>query len=322
MQTINDANLDLMRAQWSLSGPIGQAKFLHCGQMRFMSDGRLVVQIHHTFEIWVFDLVAGRADRLVTVPVSITTTNRMKAWGALAVDRWGALGGVDDIFAAGWGAGMEHRFDKNGVRLPNYMAASPPKYPRSNQGPWDTVNAAGYPWLPAIDPRGALWAGDAATGTMQRITRRRPTDEAPPLRLDFERGEELWKSAQPDGKPPFALFYGTDGYSQLGYPLIDEIGAMTPAALDAQLGLTRYPAADANALRAYVRGLSTAARMLPDSEDDPIVNAQLQKIINQLTADLVAMTTKYNDCEAECAALKVKIANAQAALANAQTALA
>lgn len=152
-------------------------------------------------------------------------------WAWLDVDRWGNAGPRDGIYwCKSVGGGVDgdpgqDRFNEVYAWLPPDGGASKfifgddwEPYPNS----WGRNSETGpphYPWLVAVDPRGAVLVAGIGEHGVSRLRGRR-VDDPVPARYDpdYYDGEQTWIRGGVSGETAsFALRHGWDGHNLLGF---------------------------------------------------------------------------------------------------------
>lgn len=165
-----------------------------------------------------------------------------RGWAWLDVDRWGNSGPKDGIY---WCKSVGETIEGDGGSHFNEVYAwLPPDggtsrfifgddwnpYPEG-WGARDEANAPHYPWLIAVDPRGALLVGGFGTHGVSRLRVRRTND---PIPMPYhpgghEDGRWVWNSGAPWSYPgptggerfasrPASLRFGWNAHNYLGFP--------------------------------------------------------------------------------------------------------
>lgn len=152
-------------------------------------------------------------------------------WAWLDVDRWGNAGPKDGIYwCKSVGGGVDG--DPGQERYNEVFAWLPPDggqsrfifgddwepYPNS-WGRNDATGAPHYPWLVAVDPRGAVLIAGMGEHGVSRLRGRRVDDPVPSRYYpDYYEGEQDWNRGGISGAAAsFALKYGWDGHNLLGF---------------------------------------------------------------------------------------------------------
>jgi hypothetical protein len=164
-----------------------------------------------------------------------------RGWAWLDVDRWGNSGPKDGIY---WCKSVGEELDGDtGSHFNEVYAWLPPNggtsrfifgddwnpYPEG-WGARDAANAPHYPWLIAVDPRGAVLVGGFGTHGVSRLRARRNDDPVPPHYhpAGHEDGRFVWATGAPwiwPGPPggdrfpsrPASLKYGWNAHNYLGF---------------------------------------------------------------------------------------------------------
>jgi hypothetical protein len=164
-----------------------------------------------------------------------------RGWAWLDVDRWGNSGPKDGIY---WCKSVGEEIDGDtGSHFNEIYAWLPPEgggsrfifgddwnpYPEG-WGKRDAANAPHYPWLMAVDPRGAVLVGGFGTHGVSRLRVRRAQDPLPTRYHPdgHEDGRMTWASGAPwtwPGPPgaerfasrPASLRYGWNAHNYLGF---------------------------------------------------------------------------------------------------------
>lgn len=164
-----------------------------------------------------------------------------RGWAWMDVDRWGNSGPRNGIY---WCKSVGEEIDgDSGSHFNEVYAWLPPQggssrfifgddwnpYPEG-WGKRDAANAPHYPWLIAVDPRGAVLVGGFGTHGVSRLRARRTQDPIPSRYhpAGHEDGRMAWSSGAPwswpgpDGGERFAsrpasLRYGWNAHNYLGF---------------------------------------------------------------------------------------------------------
>jgi hypothetical protein len=150
-----------------------------------------------------------------------------RGWAWMDVDRWGNAGPKDGIYwckfvstipgelfneAYGWVP------PNGGTSMPLFTAETglyPDGWGRRTQ-----ANAPHYPWLVAVDPRGALLVAGGGEHGVSRLRKRRVDDPEPTA--NFWLGRPIWASGSPNDQPvasaSFAFKFGWGGHNYIGLP--------------------------------------------------------------------------------------------------------
>src|SRR6185503_8716171 len=164
-----------------------------------------------------------------------------RGWAWMDVDRWGNSGPQNGIY---WCKSVGEEIDGDtGSHFNEVYAWLPPEgggsrfifgddwnpYPEG-WGARDAANAPHYPWLIAVDPRGAVLVGGFGTHGVSRLRLRRANDPIPePYHpAGHEDGRWVWSSGAPwvypgpPGGERFAsrsasLRYGWNAHNYLGF---------------------------------------------------------------------------------------------------------
>jgi hypothetical protein len=150
-------------------------------------------------------------------------------WAWLDVDRWGVTGPKDGIY---WLKFVGENIDgESGRRFNEVYAWVPPQggLSRFIFGPgWDPYpygwgrisesNGPHYPWLVAVDPRGALYIAGAGEHGVTRLRIRKASDPVVGDALAYMAGEFLWRTGEAIGGKSLAFKFGWNGHNMLGYP--------------------------------------------------------------------------------------------------------
>jgi hypothetical protein len=151
-----------------------------------------------------------------------------RGWAWLDVDRWGNSGPLNSIYWCGFqmstldGEIGNHTNEAYGW-LPASGGSSRWLFPSDwdpnpdGWGPRNNTDPPHYGWLVAVDPRGAVLLAGGGEHGVTRLRKRRAADPIPPDFFDYQRGKELWRSGGLDVGPSFALKFGSEAHSHLGY---------------------------------------------------------------------------------------------------------
>ena len=195
--------------------------------VRVDSRGRLIILELGYGLIRRIDPVTGETKRLGVVD------NKLEqfafGWAWLDVDRWGNSGPRDGIY---WCKSVGGTVDGSpGDRFNEVYAWLPPDGGSSrfifgdewdpHPNGWGRNNETGpphYPWLVAVDPRGALLVAGIGEHGVSRLRKRRADDPVPSRYFpDYWEGEQDWIRGGISGAfPSFALKHGWDGHNLLG----------------------------------------------------------------------------------------------------------
>lgn len=165
-----------------------------------------------------------------------------RGWAWLDVDRWGNAGPRNGIY---WCKSVGTEIDGGtGSHFNEVYAWLPAEggqsrfvfgddwnpYPEG-WGMRDAANAPHYPWLVAVDPRGAVLVGGFGAHGVSRLRVRRNDDPVPPVYhpAGHEDGRLVWATGAPwiwPGPPggaqfasrPASLKYGWNAHNYLGFP--------------------------------------------------------------------------------------------------------
>lgn len=237
--------------------------------IRVDSNGNLVLLELGFGSIRRLDPLLGTARLLGNVHQIFEEDYRGWAW--LDVDRWGNSGPRNGIYwCKAVGEGIE---GDGGAHYNEIYAWLPPDggesrfvfgehwnpYPEG-WGARDETNAPHYPWLVAVDPRGALLVGGFGTHGVSRVRVRRAGDPVPARYhpAGHEDGRFVWATGAPwiwPGPPgseryasrPASLKYGWNAHNYLGFAdawelrgdesdeqLLNYFEAAQPVRMDAQ----------------------------------------------------------------------------------------
>ncbi|HEX6160427.1 MAG TPA: hypothetical protein VF111_09705 [Thermoanaerobaculia bacterium] len=164
-----------------------------------------------------------------------------RGWAWLDVDRWGNSGPKDGIY---WCKSVGEEIEGDGgAHFNEVYAWLPPEggtsryvfgehwnpYP-AGWGAREATNPPHYPWLVAVDPRGAVLVGGFGTHGVSRVRARRADDPVPAQYhpAGHEDGRFVWASGAPwiyPGPPggaqfasrPASLKYGWNAHNYLGF---------------------------------------------------------------------------------------------------------
>ncbi|HEX7707627.1 MAG TPA: hypothetical protein VF701_14315, partial [Thermoanaerobaculia bacterium] len=211
--------------------------------IRVDSDGNLVLLELGFGSIRRIDPATGAATLLGDVHQIFGTggEDNYRGWAWLDVDRWGNSGPKNGIY---WCKAVGEEIDgDSGAHFNEIYAWLPPDggesrflfgehwnpYP-DGWGARDETNAPHYPWLVAVDPRGAVLVGGFGTHGVSRLRVRRPSDPVPAHYhpAGHEDGRFVWASGAPwiwPGPPasaryasrPASLKYGWNAHNYLGF---------------------------------------------------------------------------------------------------------
>ena len=98
----------------------------------------------------------------------------------------------------------------------------------------EAIGPPHYPWLVAVDPRGALLIAGMGEHGITRVRGRRSSDRSPDeLYPRYYEGQIQWRLGSPTGDTPsFSFKFGWDGHNYLGFP---DAWGLTGAETDQQL---------------------------------------------------------------------------------------
>ncbi len=159
-----------------------------------------------------------------------------RPWVWLDVDRWGNTGPRDGIyFASVVGSPIEGEPDIHFNEVFGWIGpqGGPARWvfgpdELANPDGWgahEHADAPHYPWLVAVDPRGALLTTGIGEHGISRLRLRRPTDPVPTNYNDYYAGDILWwrlinpwtKQDYSRGYPSLSLKFGWGGHNHLGF---------------------------------------------------------------------------------------------------------
>jgi len=188
----------------------------------------ICVRVTSTGELVVFDAGFAGIRRITTAGVAshITDTKPMNMgssdanrWGWLDVSRHGTCGPLDGVFwcrFTGGYAGMNEGWHWAPITGHDPAVTSPTifhadySWTPDGQGPKDASDPPHYPWMIAIDPRGAcLMAGSGEHGII-RVRKARVDDPPRDDTFDGTAVESLWQ------RTGLAVRYGLDGHNYIG----------------------------------------------------------------------------------------------------------
>jgi hypothetical protein len=216
------------RTQTRFETPAGTKPDIYRPQaIRVDSTGRIILLELGYGAIRRIDPVTFATTKLGEVRQKHTDGDRGWAW--IDVDRWGNSGPKDGIYWCMFvgesidGEPDERRFNEVYAWLPPNGGGSQfiaeRDWPDSpvGVGRRDFTILPHYPWLIAVDPRGAvLMAGAGAHGVV-RARMRRPTDPLPASQV-YARGRDLWIGVtNPSELRPQVMKFGYNGHGYLGY---------------------------------------------------------------------------------------------------------
>ena len=219
--------------------------------LRVDSEGRLILLELGYGAIRRLNPTNFVTTRLAEVRQKFTADDRGWAW--LDVDRWGAVGPRDGIY---WCASSLQfiegettgRFNEvyawvsptnTGSRFIFAESTLDERWP-DGWGPRDQCNPPHYPWLMAIDPRGAVLLAGLGEHGVCRLRRQRPAD--PQVRPEeeqfdgyYNRGQFSFTFGVPVGvtniaAPSLAAKFGFDAHNYLGTRDAYEFTPATPEA--------------------------------------------------------------------------------------------
>jgi hypothetical protein len=153
-----------------------------------------------------------------------------RGWAWLDVDRWGNTGPKDGIY---WCVFVGERIEgePDETRFNEVYAWLPPNgggsrfiigkgwdpYP-VGYGRRDATAAPHYPWLIAVDPRGAVLIAGAGNHGVSRLRVRRGSDPVPADYLQYQFAKEHWSGAKrPEESFSLAMKFGWGAHNYLGY---------------------------------------------------------------------------------------------------------
>jgi hypothetical protein len=150
----------------------------------------------------------------------------VRGWAWLDVDRWGNSGPRDGIYYGVFtSSGIEGEPDRHPNEVYGWI---PPEggSARSLFADWDPfpdgwgrinqTDPPHYPWLIAVDPRGAVLIAGSGEHGISRLRARRSTDPVPSNYFDYLAGEDLWMTGGASGVS-FAFKFGWGAHNYLGY---------------------------------------------------------------------------------------------------------
>ena len=260
------------------------------------------VRMFSTGELMVIDrgLNTLRAINLTTKTARVLDafgTTGLSAWVWGDVDRWGNAGKQDCVY---WGNAVsvgplpgneiEDRFNENyryacpDGTPPTWVFGSSMDWKPMGTGPVRDTRPPHYPWLMAVDPRGALIFGGIGSHGLTRLRVRRPTDPdlSPAVNaLAYKDLHGIWNTGArgtfhytvPPRLPPvppanpLSLWFGWNAHNYLGLP---DAWAVGPTTTDAEIDARfQWPAVIAQdppalaAMRSYVRLFRGRGDLLP-----------------------------------------------------------
>ena len=188
-----------------------------------------------TGETKLLGFIPGRYDRFVP------------GWAWLDVDRFGNSGPLDSIYwVQGVGSGPMESEGPNNLYHVNELFAWVPaegglsrwvvtRDDQSHPDGWGRLQQTDiphYPWLVAIDPRGAVFVSGMGEHGITRVRSRRQTDPFPTNLGEFGTSEYLWLKGEQVGGHSFSFKFGYGGHNYLGFP---DTWSLQPGVTDAEL---------------------------------------------------------------------------------------
>lgn len=196
--------------------------------IRVRSDGDLVLLEHGYGALRRINPATGVTTKIGEVQQKFRQFDRGWAW--FDIDRWGKSGPRDGIYwckAVGEGVDgeTEGRFNEVYAWLPPNGGLSRWIFSRSlimypnGWGKALETSPPHYPWLVAVDPRGAVLLAGLGEHGVTRLRKKRTNDPVP---IDYynryQVGRDLWQSGGNGARlNSMTLKYGWDGHNQLGF---------------------------------------------------------------------------------------------------------
>jgi DNA-binding beta-propeller fold protein YncE len=201
--------------------------------IRADSQGRLVVLDVGFASIRQINPATGETKLLGNVEGRLDRGGLIGFFG-LAVDRWGNAGPKDGIY---WfqtvSGGVADGEDPNDRHTNELLAWMPPGGGKSKWvsgkdwgpcpdawGPRECTDVPHYPWMVAVDPRGALYVSGVGEHGITRWRVRRSTDPVPTNWIDYVNAKSDWAVGStglgPNGHS-LAVKFGWEGHNYLGF---------------------------------------------------------------------------------------------------------
>jgi hypothetical protein len=211
--------------------------------IRVRSDGDLVLLEHGYGALRRINPATGETRKIGEVKQKFRQFDRGWAW--FDIDRWGNAGPRDGIY---WCKAVGEDVDgETTTRFNEVYAWLPPEgglsrwiFNRSlimwpnGWGKALETSPPHYPWLIAVDPRGAVLLAGLGEHGVTRLRKRRPNDPVPTDYYNrYQVGRDLWQSGGTGSRlNSSALKFGWDGHNQLGLP---DLWSMRGGETDQQL---------------------------------------------------------------------------------------
>lgn len=195
--------------------------------VRVDSHGRLILLELGYGSIRRINPATGETKRMGDVWQKFAQWDRGWAW--LDVDRWGNAGPLDGIY---WCKFVGSEIDgEAGDRFNEVYAWLPPEGGLSRfifGDDWDphpdgwglrsNTDPPHYPWLVAVDPRGALLVAGGGEHGLSRLRKRRSNDPVPvEYYPSYYSGQLLWASGGEKAARSFSFKFGWGAHNYLGF---------------------------------------------------------------------------------------------------------
>lgn len=256
-----------------VDGPAGTATVTRPQAIAFDAAGDLFFVERYTYALRKYSFTTGMVTTIKLLPVSSLGGGSSETHDfAMAIDVHGTVGPAGDVFLAGWAGGAHWRVSADGTFAANLFGLA---QRTARNGPADVVDPPNYAWGIAVQEGRIVWAGNDSGSQFVEVTKRLASDPASFNQALYDQGASAWRGH-------FLLTHGHDGYGELGYPNVEQMGAWTDAAIVAYATAWGVPAALHAALTYWIRWTTidfdyTAADTTPPAA--PAAPLQLTKVI-------------------------------------------